>query len=364
MIASLAVLFAAQNQVIRIACVGDSITVGVGSPRPGTSYPAQLQTMLGPGYDVRVFARSGATMLKRGSLPITAQPEFRLLPAFEPNIIVLLLGSNDAAVRNWPSLGSEFASDYASVVRAFLRAQLKPAVFVCTPPPVFGSHLADSGRYLDPEVIPILRQVARREGCQVIDFRTALDGKPQLFADGEHLNEAGYAAMATTVYEAVVDTRPMKRAWKLVAFSSQQSDEGPAKNAIDGDPETYWHTQFEPTAARPPHSMVVDTGHTQWISGFRYLPRQDGGVNGLARDFSFEISTDKLRWSTPSADVQRGANSDPTKLRFAIPERMRYFRFTIKSGVGGYGSAAELDILPTPASQIPNGPLMMRTGRR
>ena len=44
-------LFCASSAVaqpIKVACVGDSITLGVGIPSPETnSYPAQLQKMLG-----------------------------------------------------------------------------------------------------------------------------------------------------------------------------------------------------------------------------------------------------------------------------------------------------------------------------
>ncbi|MFM9148318.1 MAG: sialate O-acetylesterase, partial [Verrucomicrobiota bacterium] len=41
-------------QPVKIACVGDSITPGVGAQR-GRSYPSQLQELLGDGYLVGNF---------------------------------------------------------------------------------------------------------------------------------------------------------------------------------------------------------------------------------------------------------------------------------------------------------------------
>ncbi len=55
---------------IRIACLGTSITQGVGIVhRERNCYPAQLQAMLGEKYKVRNFGAGGATLLQRGDLP-------------------------------------------------------------------------------------------------------------------------------------------------------------------------------------------------------------------------------------------------------------------------------------------------------
>ena len=51
---------------IRMACVGDSITAGVGAAR-GQSYPAQLGKMLGERWEVRNFGVSGSTLLNHGN---------------------------------------------------------------------------------------------------------------------------------------------------------------------------------------------------------------------------------------------------------------------------------------------------------
>jgi len=49
---------------IKVACVGDSITFGSGiADRDNASYPAQLQKLLGDGFEVKNFGVSGRTMI-------------------------------------------------------------------------------------------------------------------------------------------------------------------------------------------------------------------------------------------------------------------------------------------------------------
>lgn len=55
----------------RVACVGNSITYGMTLADPATeSYPAQLQQMLGDGYEVGNFGKSGTTLLRHGHRPL------------------------------------------------------------------------------------------------------------------------------------------------------------------------------------------------------------------------------------------------------------------------------------------------------
>jgi sialate O-acetylesterase len=56
---------------VKVACVGNSITYGfLVKDREENAYPKQLGRMLGSGYDVRNFGRSGATLLTKGHTPM------------------------------------------------------------------------------------------------------------------------------------------------------------------------------------------------------------------------------------------------------------------------------------------------------
>ena len=44
--------------------------------------------------------------------------------------------------------------------------------------------------------------------------------------------------------------------------------------AIDGDPSTFWHTQFAPDKAALPQSITLNLGKVRTVSALGYLPRQ------------------------------------------------------------------------------------------
>jgi lysophospholipase L1-like esterase len=74
---------------IRVACVGDSIT-------EGTEYPADLWMMLGANYTVGNFGVGGSTVSIESEKPYMNQTAFQDAEAFMPNIVVIILGTNDA----------------------------------------------------------------------------------------------------------------------------------------------------------------------------------------------------------------------------------------------------------------------------
>ena len=53
----------------RVACVGDSITFGYLSSGPASTYPSQLQEILGDGFEVVNLGENGVTMQRSGDSP-------------------------------------------------------------------------------------------------------------------------------------------------------------------------------------------------------------------------------------------------------------------------------------------------------
>jgi alpha-L-fucosidase len=142
--------------------------------------------------------------------------------------------------------------------------------------------------------------------------------------------------------------------WKVIAVDSEETAQGnyAAALAIDGNPDTFWHTRWDADQKRP-HAMTVDMGQPHRIAGLAYLPRQDGQLGGTVENFRFETSADGVTWHTT---VERGAfgnvrnNPDWQEARFA-PATARYFRFTAFDDVwrSGMANAAELTVIPAAA---------------
>lgn len=139
--------------------------------------------------------------------------------------------------------------------------------------------------------------------------------------------------------------------WRVVQVDSEETGraDNAAARAIDGDSTTIWHTRWN-ADLRQPHYITVDMGRTNYITGFTYLPRQDGILNGTVERYRFETSLDGVSWTTNIADGRFGNiqnNPSLQEVRFA-PVKARYFRFTSLRAVwnSGWTSAAEISVIP------------------
>ena len=184
---------------IKIACVGDSITYGAGvEDREKNSYPVVLGRLLGENYKSANFGVGGTTLLKKGNFPYWVQQAFKDADSFAPNIVVIMLGTNDTKPENM-KFKDEFATDLAALVDHFAALPTKPKIFLCRPVPAYGVQWGINEQGLDEMVMPAIAQVAKDKGCTIIDMHAALSGKPELFPDKIHPNAAGAALMAKTV---------------------------------------------------------------------------------------------------------------------------------------------------------------------
>ncbi len=192
----------------RVACVGDSITYGCFVPgQPWNSYPRQLGRMLGHGYCVGNFGYTNRTALKSGDHPYTAEKLYRQSLAFQPDVVLLMLGSNDTKAVNWNA--EAFARDLGELIDSYRELESRPQVFLLLPPPVFpfcGKVRWDiRSDVLENEVLPICRSVAEEKDVPVIDIHSAFLGKKELFVDGCHPNARGARMMAKTIHTAVME---------------------------------------------------------------------------------------------------------------------------------------------------------------
>ena len=198
----------AAADVVRVACVGDSITFGAGLH---PTYPARLGQWLGTKYDVRNFGVSATTLLHRGDFPYIRRPAYTNALAFQPDIVVIDFGANDSkhsddgsldatnAVNNW-QFKSDFIGDYKEMIAAFRRANPAAKIFICYPTPDFSGRWGINDKTIRDEMIPMIHTVADETGVSVIDLRSALAGKADLFPDTVHPNTEGARLMAAEIF--------------------------------------------------------------------------------------------------------------------------------------------------------------------
>ncbi len=194
---------------IKVACVGDSITAGAGLADPSQQgYPAVLGQLLGAGFTVRNYGHSGATLLKQGDLPYWSTTEYTDSTAWNPNIVLIMLGSNDSKPQNW-HYKTNFDADYQALISHYAALSNQPLVYVCTLCPVYGSGaFGITSPVVQNEVIPAIVQADQETGRPVIDVNTGLSGHPEWFPDTVHPNAAGAGQIARVAFQALTGPAP------------------------------------------------------------------------------------------------------------------------------------------------------------
>jgi len=194
----------ADRDRIQIACVGDSITYGSGvEDRHDNAYPSVLGRLMGDEYEVRNFGVGRATAQKRGDKPYWTLDAFKDVAEFDPDVVVLKLGTNDSKPQNWH--GAElYEIDLQALVEHLRALPRKPKVFLCTPVPVHKDAFGIRETVVREEVVPAVRKVAERTETPVIDLHAAL-AEPGDFPDGVHPNAAGAKKIAEAVAAALRD---------------------------------------------------------------------------------------------------------------------------------------------------------------
>jgi lysophospholipase L1-like esterase len=185
----------------RVACVGDSITYGYTlSDRKADTYPSVLQDLLGSDFKVGNFGDSGTTVQASGDQPWRAQVAHSQYLAFTPNIVVIMLGTNDAKPYNWSK--ARFVNDYHALIAEFRR--LGAEVYVATPPAVIPPGAFDiQAAVVNDEVVPLVRQIAADANAPLIDVHAAFENQPSLLPDRVHPNAAGARLIAQRVADVL-----------------------------------------------------------------------------------------------------------------------------------------------------------------
>ena len=193
-------------ETIKIACVGDSITFGAGiKDRKNMNYPIQLGKILGKKYEIKNFGNSGSTMLKKGDKPYWKQREFKAALEFNPNIVVIKLGTNDTKPQNWKH-GADYLDDYKSMISIFSNLTNKPKIYICLPVPVVESRWGITDDIVNEKIIPTLRKISNQTKCKIIDLNTPFSNKHNLIPDKIHPNAKGATIIAKEVAKSILNS--------------------------------------------------------------------------------------------------------------------------------------------------------------
>lgn len=197
----------AQKKIVKVACIGDSVTAGyLLSDATNESYPSQLQILMGEKYEVKNFGNSGSTLLKKGHKPYYKTKEYTDAISYSPDIAIIHLGLNDTDPRNWPNYKEEFESDYSWLIDMLKKQNPTVKIYICRLTPIFNEHprFKSGTRDWFWQIQSLIPTIAKANHVEVINLHEKLYSRPDLFPDALHPNKEGAAILAKTVYENIL----------------------------------------------------------------------------------------------------------------------------------------------------------------
>lgn len=126
----------------------------------------------------------------------------------QPDIVTIMLGTNDAKVFNWFDIqqgtGDFFALDYGRMIKQLRELKPTPRIFIIVPPPLFEPYPFQMNATIINEIFPTLvRDIADVHDCEVIDVHGALSMSgftpSALTCDGCHPTDKANQIIAETI---------------------------------------------------------------------------------------------------------------------------------------------------------------------
>lgn len=186
---------------IRVAAVGDSITAEYFKE---AGYPKYLAELLGDAYSVWNFGESNYAAQTMSDNPYKSTTSFEKSIEFSPEIVILMLGTNDTKALNWVN-AEQFKEEYTELVENYLEIESVERLILAAPPTVFSERVilnAINPEYIDP-IRSVVEEVAEEYALEYVDMTAKTTDYPEWFVDGIHPTTEGAAEIAQIFYEQI-----------------------------------------------------------------------------------------------------------------------------------------------------------------
>jgi acyl-CoA thioesterase I len=187
-----------REKNIKIACIGDSITEGAGIDwQSRYGYPEQLDSILGAGFSVLNCGKGGTCMIKNSDNPYWTSNAFYNVFAFNPDIIIIKLGTNDSKPQNWNQ--GNYLKDFQSMIDTLKTIPSHPEIILCLPVPAYNHAWGINDSIIRNGVIPSIKKIAEANQLTTIDLYKPLSNHVEFFPDSIHPNVAGARCIAEEI---------------------------------------------------------------------------------------------------------------------------------------------------------------------
>ena len=200
-------------RLVKVACVGGSITEGSNSKDPDKTYPIFLQKMLGFDYLVKNFGIGGYSVVSTDVHAYTKHWKYTSSVKFVPDVVIWMLGINDGNpsqdFKEWEGTNrrEKYIQSAEMMFSAYEKVNPDVQIFVTLPSSLFKSNVwtewKEWGARVEKYVIPLNRELAEKHGYPVIDVFTWANDHPEVFPDGLHPEDDAYKTYAKRVYDEI-----------------------------------------------------------------------------------------------------------------------------------------------------------------
>jgi pimeloyl-ACP methyl ester carboxylesterase len=160
-------------------------------------------------------------------------------------------------------------------------------------------------------------------------------------------NNTGNRSGATV--PAPVARAVQKLTLKVVRVDSEETagEDGRSANAVDGNPNTFWHTQWQDNSPTHPHEIILQLDPPCTIKGLTYLPRQDVDDEGTIEGYEIYVSADGKNFGQPVKKGEFFPYGKDKKIVLFEPKQCGFVKLIALSDVNGrpWTSAAEIDVI-------------------
>lgn len=190
----------------RIAAVGDSITNGLYVANwPEGNYPNQLDALLGEGFGVVNFGVNNQTAQITADNPYYYTDAFAGSVEFEPELVIFMLGTNDAKNYNWTN-EVQFKNQYEELLSYYQELPSVSRIILASPATAFvdpTENVYDSANI--QTITQIVEEVAIEQELEYVDVNEMTATRPEWYVDdGIHLNNEGALVLARAFYEQII----------------------------------------------------------------------------------------------------------------------------------------------------------------
>ena len=143
---------------------------------------------------------------------------------------------------------------------------------------------------------------------------------------------------------------------KIKSVSSEQADRNNKKEyAVDGNPNTFWHSVWNGSDKK--REIVLELDKVAKLKAFEYLPRQDvSGGNGTVLTGEILVSEDGVNFKSVAKE-KWARNSSLKRVDFTEVVKAKFVKFVGVETVGGYISAAMLNLYEDASEEKPESPV-------